>query len=473
MKCDDPAVPLAKLQPKFAAKRPAPKPKNRTRAVVALVAILVVAVIAVAYFLPSKLVTLNVRDADVQEVVRSVARQSGETILVPSDAKGNVTINVRKKPVSDVLEIITNQLGGRWQEFYAVSDSRDSIGALKIFLTDGGEAQGWRIRGFGWGAADGDEFDWIPMPDKISYEAAAKPARDVALALSLRMRSRVLVSESIGDSTVTLALKEKTPEKAVHDFARELSATTERFFSLRIPTPRQGGSPEMARGGGDVFIPDSVGGGAPPQMRGGGGNQQGGNRGGDGGRFRQRNQGSATSETVASHSPSATVTTGGTTTVPTTTAEPSGTATTSSEAQPNRPGPFTNMTEADRERFRAERQNIAAERESAWQARLDAMPPEQRARAQELRTALRDFRQNARSMTRDQRAEAMRTIVNKFPEIVDRRLERSIERIKNTTPEQRAERAQTQFERQKAREQREQAQQPPPAIPPPSSPSPR
>lgn len=127
------------------------------------------------------------------------------------------------------------------------------------------------------------------------------------------------------------------------------------------------------------------------------------------------------------------------------------------------------MSEADRERFRAERQNIAAEREAAWQARLDAMPPEQRARAEALRNELREFRQQSRNMTRDQRAEAMRGIVQKFPEVVDQRLARSIERIKNTTPEQRAERAQTQFERQKAREQREQAQQPPAAIPPSSA----
>lgn len=427
-----------------------------------LLAILAVGAVAVAYFLPSKLVTINVKDGDVREVVRSAARQSGETILISPDAKGNVTLNVRKKPVKDVLEIITDQLGGRWQEFYAVSDSRDSIGALKKFLTEGGEAQGWRVRGFGWGAADGDEFDWIPMPDKITYEAAAKPARDVALALSLRMRSRVVVSESIGDKTVTVALKDQTPDKAVGDFARQLDAKTERFFSLRLPQARQGNPPEMTRGGGDVFIPEFVGGGgAPPQMRWRGGSPQGGNRGGEGGGFRPRSDGTNSVET-APLAPSANLTAGGTTSAPAATA-------TNSENPPNRGGPFANMSEADRERFRAERQNIAAEREAAWQARLDAMPPEQRARAEALRNELREFRQQSRNMTRDQRAEAMRGIVQKFPEVVDQRLARSIERIKNTTPEQRAERAQTQFERQKAREQREQAQQPPAAIPPSSA----
>lgn len=460
-------MPLTKLQPKPAAgKRAAQSPPNRTRTLVSLVAILAVAAIAVAHFLPSKLVTINVKDADVQDVVRAVARQSGETILVSSDAKGNVTLNVRKKPVKDILEIITDQLGGRWQEFYAVSDSRDSIGALQKFLTDGGEPHGWRVRGFGWGAADGEEFDWIPMPDKITYEAAAKPARDVALALSLRMRSRVVVSESIGDKTVTVALKEQTPEKAVGDFARQLGANTERFFSLRLPQPRQGNQSEMTRGG-DVFIPEFAGGGGPPQMRGRGGNPQGGNRSGETGGFRPRNWGTNSPER-APLTPPPTLTASGTMSAPLTT-EQSGTATTPSENPPNRGGPFATMTEADRERFRAERQNIAAEREAAWQARLDAMPTEQRARAEALRNELREFRQQSRTMTRDQRAEAMRGIVQRFPEVVDQRLARSLERIKNTTPEQRAERAQTQFERQKAREQREQAQQPPAAIPPSSS----
>jgi hypothetical protein len=442
-------MPLTKLHTKPAAKRSAPPSPNRARTFAAVAAIAVVCAVSAFCFLPGKLVTLDVKNADVQEVVRSIARQSGETILVSSEAKGNVTLNVRKKSVADVLEIITAQLGGRWQELFAVSDSANAIEALKKYFVEGGELSGWRIRGFGWGAADGDEFDWIPMPEKITYETAAKSAREVALALSLRMRSRVLVSDSVGDRTVTISLKDKTPASAVDDFARQLNARTERFYFLQPPSARRGAPPEMARGGGgDIFIPDGANSATQP-FRGRVGNPQGTNRGGDGGGFRPRHTGTASAETE-----------------PASTAAPlTGTATTL-DSPPNRGGLFASMTEADRERLRAERQIIAAERESAWQARLDAMPPEQRARAEQLRNALRDFRQNARTMTRDQRAEAMRGIVQKFPEIVDKRLERSIERIKNTTPEQRAERAQTLFERQKAREQREQSQQPPPQIPP-------
>jgi hypothetical protein len=446
---------LAKLQPRQIKMRPADRSRSRARTFGLLAAAAALGAIAVIAYFPDNLVTLDVKDADVQQVVKSIARQSGETILIAPEATGAVTINVRKQPVGNVLEIITTQLGGRWQEFYALSDGRDSIEVLKKSLTEGGQAQGWRVRGFGWGAADGDEFDWIPMPDKISYEAVAKPARDVALALSLRMRSRVVVCESIGSKTVTCVFKNDAPADAVRKFARELNAATDRFFCLRIPTWRENSPTPMARGG-DIFIPDASG--APPDDAGRG-------RGRQGAPFRARDAGTLSADRAVASFPTAAARINHAPAPSTSTAQtlPSSSAT-HSAAWPR--GGLVNLSDADRQRLRAEQQRLVEERDSTWQARLDAMPPQQRQRAEQLRAALTEFRQQARTMSRDQRAEAMRRIVSTFPELLDQRLERSLERLKSTTPEQRLQRARTLFERQKAREQRQPAPQSPADIPP-------
>ena len=55
-------------------------------------------------------VTLNVRNMDVREVVRKIERQTRLTIMVHSNVQGKVTLNVKRMPLEEVLEIMAYDL---------------------------------------------------------------------------------------------------------------------------------------------------------------------------------------------------------------------------------------------------------------------------------------------------------------------------------------------------------------------------
>jgi type II secretory pathway component GspD/PulD (secretin) len=52
------------------------------------------------------LVTLNVRDMPIREVVRKIERQTWELIVTHRDVEGKVTLNVKDQPLEAVLAIL-------------------------------------------------------------------------------------------------------------------------------------------------------------------------------------------------------------------------------------------------------------------------------------------------------------------------------------------------------------------------------
>ena len=80
-----------------------------------------------AYQAHRNLVTLDVRDADVRDVVRKIEWQTWETIVVNNDVKGKVTLNVRLMPLEEVLGIIADQTSSRFLALYPVFSKGNSV----------------------------------------------------------------------------------------------------------------------------------------------------------------------------------------------------------------------------------------------------------------------------------------------------------------------------------------------------------
>src|SRR5512136_2798622 len=80
------------------------------------------------------LVTLNVRNMDVRQVVTKIEWQTWENILVHKNVQGKVTLNVRKVPLEEVLKIIGDQTASRWSAIYPLYSSGKSLTALKRAL---------------------------------------------------------------------------------------------------------------------------------------------------------------------------------------------------------------------------------------------------------------------------------------------------------------------------------------------------
>jgi len=62
----------------------------------------------------ANLVTLNVRNMEVRQVISKIEWQTWERILVNKDVSGKVTLNVHSVPLEEVLNIVGLQTDARW-----------------------------------------------------------------------------------------------------------------------------------------------------------------------------------------------------------------------------------------------------------------------------------------------------------------------------------------------------------------------
>ena len=73
------------------------------------------------------LVSLDVHDAELSQVVRSLRWQTWEPIFVGPNVTGRVTLRVRNQPLEVVLDILNDQVNGRWTAVYPLYTSRKSL----------------------------------------------------------------------------------------------------------------------------------------------------------------------------------------------------------------------------------------------------------------------------------------------------------------------------------------------------------
>jgi len=80
------------------------------------------------------LVTLNVRNMEVRQAVKRIERQTWETILVHGNVQGKVTLHVHQVPLEEVLRIIGDQTSSSWGMIYPLYSKGRSLSALKQAL---------------------------------------------------------------------------------------------------------------------------------------------------------------------------------------------------------------------------------------------------------------------------------------------------------------------------------------------------
>jgi hypothetical protein len=440
------------------AKRPAPtSPGNRWRVIAAFVVLAAVAALAFFWLRNDGTVTLNVKDADVRDVVKEIARQSGQQIILAPNASGTVTLNIRKRSAAAALSAVAAQTGGMWQEYFAVAESRDSLERLRKFHREGGEAVGWQRGNFVPRDMDGHRISLGAVPDNITYSATAQPARDVALALTYRMNreTELVVADSLSEKLVTLYLDKRSQTSVVNEFAKQLEGELDHFIVMRTGVRRANVAPRT----------DGQPGGAPPPWMTG-------NRQPGPGSERANATPSATTSASIPSAPS---------NPPSTPAQPavatSGTPQTQPSTAAQRPAPAqpagASAAAAPRPRwgggFGAGGASLTAEQQAdaqrEWQRHLNAMSPEQRARAEQVAARFSNIR------SPQEFAQAANSYLKENPGELDRISNMINERLQATTPEQRVE-AYKQFDRiRKMMEQFQQNQSAPsPAIPPPANP---
>ena len=324
-----------------------------------------------AYRASKNLVTVDVRNMEVKDLVKILERQTWEKIYLQGDIDGKVTLNVSDMPLANVLEIVADQTPTRFSAIYALYSSGKTLDYLKKALA-GDDVQppnAWTNMHRGRSMIS----DFMAMAqeqnDLITVKLDHKDLETAARTLSRYTRGQI-VPENGSFTIVNLELAQATVPEAVDALAKQAHKDWAELYVLRGGGRDRGPRRDTADG----------------ERR----------DGGEGGDRRERwREGRGTNDFFAR---------GGT----------------------NDWG--TNGPPWERPEFREEM-------EKRFQEQLATMTPEERQRAEERRKQFEEMR----NMTPEQRRDAFAKMASS-PEFQQRANQRMMNSIKNSTPEQRAER---------------------------------
>ena len=180
------------------------------------------------------LVTLNVRDMAVRDVVRKISRQTWEIIVTHKDVDGKITMNVKDQPLEAVLAIIGDQTGCRWTAAYPLYTKSTSLDRFKKSLRGDLEAKesGWtnlQVRGFGSRGMFGENLR--SENDVVTVNLQNKELLTATMALA-RYAQAQIVPEDGTAGTVNVAVKEGTMEDAVKQLARQTERKWTHYYAL-------------------------------------------------------------------------------------------------------------------------------------------------------------------------------------------------------------------------------------------------
>ena len=213
-----------------------------------------------AYLAHQNLVTLDVRGADVRDVIRKCEWQTWETIVVHKDVKGKVTLDVVKVPLEEVLGIIGEQTSSRPMAVYPIYSKNNSIVNLRK-LARGDiyrDTAGWTNftmigsaggrggpggrgggpgGGFGGPGGPGGGFGGFgdvarSQNSPVSLTLSAKDLSFAALALA-RFSNAQVVPEDGANALITLSVKQVPFAKAVAKVAKAANRKWDVFYSLQ------------------------------------------------------------------------------------------------------------------------------------------------------------------------------------------------------------------------------------------------
>jgi hypothetical protein len=80
------------------------------------------------------LVTLHVRNMPLAEVVRSLESQTWEKIRYDKRLNAKITLNVKDAPLDNVMDLVADKAGARWQKTHAVGASAVTMSKLESAL---------------------------------------------------------------------------------------------------------------------------------------------------------------------------------------------------------------------------------------------------------------------------------------------------------------------------------------------------
>jgi len=189
------------------------------------------------------LVTLDVHDADVREVIRKMEWQSWRSILVHREVRGRVTLEVRHAHLEEVLGLIAQQTDSRWLRLYALCSSGKSLSVFERAACGeiAAEAHGWSNLAEAVSVAPGGFLaGQSHRPDqRVTLNLTNQDLALAMMALS-RFGNIKVVADDGAPPRVSLRLNQATIPKAVRQLGKETGRKSASYYALllrRAPPP--------------------------------------------------------------------------------------------------------------------------------------------------------------------------------------------------------------------------------------------
>ncbi len=116
------------------------------------------------------LVTVKVADAPLSEIVRSIERQAGVTLVTNLDPATPVSMDVRRVTVVEAVDVLAARLDANWNVAFVTGASRsDVLGG--IAAVSGGGSEGFVVYNYPAGMF-GDWLDTPPDPRKVEWKVS-------------------------------------------------------------------------------------------------------------------------------------------------------------------------------------------------------------------------------------------------------------------------------------------------------------
>jgi len=218
-----------------------------------LISITVLAVAGVAwvgcaiYRAKKNIVTIDVYNVPLADVIKKLERQTWETILARADLQTKVTLKVKNVPLDEALDQLSRQAGVNWSKWHAVHDSSRALDKLEAALrnrTPIGEV--------GWTNLAPHNF-----PGEPTWQGG--PISGAGGEVMIAGRKPVMVklgADDVKDGNVQAALEEKLKAAGVDP---SVIARADKSMSQSVDMDVQ-----ATKGGGDVMFKA---GGSQPKIR--------------------------------------------------------------------------------------------------------------------------------------------------------------------------------------------------------------
>jgi hypothetical protein len=191
------------------------------------------------YLAHADLVTLHVHDMDVRKVIPKIEWQTWEHIVLNKDVNGKVTLNVKRVPLTEVLNIIALQTSARWTALYPIySRSAATVKLEKVVRGEvPGASNGWANldKAPAWKNGGGSMFGNAIRNGNnvVSAQFIAKDLDFAALALSRFAQAQVVPEDGASSALINLKLNQAPFQKAVALVAKQAHRKWDKIFTLQ------------------------------------------------------------------------------------------------------------------------------------------------------------------------------------------------------------------------------------------------